>query len=126
MHSHSKFFSILTQRGHTLTFVDADSREFTLKTFGEFNFDNIIMFAPRARDFASLSFDDVNEFVENGGNLLFAANSELSEPMRAFAESCGVEFDKKGTEVIDHFSFDGEVDDRYRHFIKYQAYYWAS
>ncbi len=60
--------------------------------------------------FHSITFEDLSEFVEEGGNILFAANKEISDELREFVESFGVYFDKKGSEVIDHFSYDASLD----------------
>jgi hypothetical protein len=52
------------------------------------------------------------QFVDAGGNLLVGVNDELSENVRHFAESCGVEYDTKGTQVIDHFLNEMSLDER--------------
>jgi oligosaccharyltransferase complex subunit beta len=113
MQSHSIFFENLASRGHTLTSVQAESAELTLKKFGEYLYDNIIMFAPATQELNSVSFDDILEFIESGGNVLFAANERVSDGMRSFAESCGVEFDRRGSLVMDHFSSERVADTRY-------------
>jgi hypothetical protein len=83
-----------------------------LKRFGEYNYDNIILFAPHLSEFSTITFEDLIEFIDIGGNLLFGADSDISDSMRVFAETCGVEFDKRGSEIIDHFSFDKNLDKR--------------
>lgn len=44
-----------------------------------------------------------------------AASENLSESLRIFAETCGVEFDTKGTSVIDHFSYSADHDITLQH-----------
>lgn len=99
----------MLRRGHVLTFSDANTN---LKNFGEYLFDNIILFAPKRGDFSSITVEDLKEFIDEGGDMLFLANSEVSDAMRLLAATCGVEFDKKGSSVIDHASFDNELDYR--------------
>ena len=84
----------------------------TLKVYGECLYDNIILFAPTVETFSSISFENLNEFVQDGGNILVAANRDVSDAVRDLVESFGVAFDKKGTEVIDHFENDATLDSR--------------
>ena len=66
-------------------------------------FDNIVLFAPTENDFATMGTEDLREFADNGGNIMFMADETMSDKMRIFAATCGVDFDKKGTQVIDYF-----------------------
>ena len=84
-----------------------------LKKFGEYLYDNIIFFAPATEDFSSISFEDITEFTSNGGNILMAVNGEMSDSVRSFAETCGVEFDGRSTSVIDHFHNEQSADPRF-------------
>ena len=99
----------MSRRGHQFTFFSSD---ITLAKFGEYMFDNIIIFATKKSDFSNISVEDLVEFVNDGGDLLFLTNGEISQSMRLFAATSGVEFDKKGTSVMDHFSFEPSVDSR--------------
>ena len=53
------------------------------------------------------------DFVNDGGNLLFATSKGISDGLRLFAQSLGVEFDETRSSVIDHFSYEPSVDYRY-------------
>mmetsp|Transcript_32652 Transcript_32652/g.33298 ORF Transcript_32652/g.33298 Transcript_32652/m.33298 type:complete len:462 (-) Transcript_32652:143-1528(-) len=114
-YKYSIFFESLSARGHQLSFISTSSPSLSLLKYGEYLYDNILLFAPSADDFSIISFDDILDFVNFGGNLLVATDSEISDNMRQFAASCGVEFDKKNTEVIDHFSYEPSVDKRMLH-----------
>jgi oligosaccharyltransferase complex subunit beta len=113
MTSYSLFFKDLASRGHVLSFFQADSQSIALKVYGENQYDNIVMFAPAVESFSTFSFEDLNDFVEEGGNVLLAADREVSDGVRQFVQSFGVTFDKKGTEVIDHFENEVSLDSRY-------------
>lgn len=41
-----------------------------------------------------------------------AVNGEMSDSVRGFAETCGVEFDSKSTSVMDHFLNEPSADPR--------------
>ena len=53
-----------------------------------------------------LSVEEITDFIDGGGNVLVAANSNIGEPIRDLASECGVEFDEEQTSVIDHLHHD--------------------
>jgi oligosaccharyltransferase complex subunit beta len=83
-----------------------------LKVFGENIYDNIIYFAPSTEKHSSISSEDIIEFSNEGGNLLFALSRETSDYVRDIVETFGITLDKKGTEVIDHFEGENNSDFR--------------
>jgi oligosaccharyltransferase complex subunit beta len=111
--TYSLFFHDLTLRGHQLTFHQAEGGDFELKHYGEKLYDNVIMFAPTTEKFQSITFSDLSEFVEEGGNILITATKESGEELREFVEGFGATFDKKGSEVIDHFEVEQSLDKTY-------------
>lgn len=54
----------------------------------------------------SLSVPEIISFIDGGGNVLVAADSNIGDPIRDLASECGVEYDEEKTAVIDHFNFD--------------------
>ena len=54
--------------------------------------------------------EDLTEFMNKGGNVFVATGSDVTNSLRDFAESCGVEFDAEGSRVIDHFSYSADFD----------------
>jgi oligosaccharyltransferase complex subunit beta len=110
--SHSIFFSKLQDRGHKLTYTHVYSDDVKLQTYGEFQFDNLVLFAPTAEDLPdSLKPEAIIAFVDSGKNALIAGSTNVSEPIRAIANECGVDFDEDQTSVVDHFSADVSSDD---------------
>jgi oligosaccharyltransferase complex subunit beta len=110
MQTHSVFFDGLSNRGHELSFVQAESPDLLIKKFGEYLFDNIVLFAPTVEEFNTITPDDILDFIARGGNLLMAVDETMSDTVRLLAESVGVEFDGKETAVIDHFMNEPSVD----------------
>lgn len=92
--------------------MQAESPELSLKKFGDYLYDNLIFFASTVEDLNTISFDDIQEFAGNGGNILMAVDGQLSASVREFAESCGIEFDARGSAVIDHFQNEPSADPR--------------
>ena len=105
MSQFSKFFDSLASRGHELSFHGSDSSDLSLKKYGEVLYDNIVLFSPTASKLGSLSFDDVVDFSNEGGNVLVALSRDASDAVRDFVDVLGYKVHKKGSEIIDHFQF---------------------
>jgi len=110
-YKYSIFFDNLSGRGHELIYMASSSPNLVLMKYGEYLYDNIVLFSPSVDDFNSITFDNILEFVNAGGNLLVSSDGEITDNMRQFAASCGVEFDKKNSEIIDHFSYEPTLDE---------------
>ncbi|XP_044732580.1 dolichyl-diphosphooligosaccharide--protein glycosyltransferase 48 kDa subunit isoform X2 [Chrysoperla carnea] len=105
--THSIFFKSLQDRGFTLTFKSADDQSLVLTKYGEYLYDNLIIFAPSVEEFGgALSVETITEFIDEGGNLLVAANVNAGDVLREIASECGFELDEEGAYVIDHHHFD--------------------
>lgn len=104
VHSHSLFFGDLWRLGHEVTY--SAPGDVVLSKYGEATYDNVVIFASDISDLA----EDLTEFMSKGGNILVATSSSVSNSLRDFAESCGVEFDMEGSSVMDHFSFSADFD----------------
>lgn len=113
--THSIFFSDLKDRGHKLSYHSASDSKLQLHKFGDYMYDNVVLFAPEADSFDKLDHSDFSDFVNQGGSVLLGANGKMSDSLRDLAETFGVEFDPTGTAVIDHFSHSAEHDSSLQH-----------
>jgi len=105
--THSIFLSSLQARGHTLTFAHVNDEEVKLQKYGEYLFENLVLFSPSAEDLpAGVSHEEIVAFIDSGRNALIAVNRNVSEPIRNVANECGIDFDEEETAVIDHVNFD--------------------
>ncbi|CAH0555202.1 unnamed protein product [Brassicogethes aeneus] len=112
--THSIFFKSLQDRGHTLTFKIADDSSLVLSKYGEYLYENLIIFAPTIEEFGgNLSVDTVTQFIDDGGNVLIAGNSVTGDVLRELASECGFEVDEEGSFVIDHLNFDASDEGRH-------------
>jgi oligosaccharyltransferase complex subunit beta len=122
--THSIFLKSLRDRGYTLTVKKADDASLSLTKFGEFLYDHVIVFAPSVEgnfkiknicislEFGgSINAEELARFVDGGGNVLVAADSNIGEAIRDFATEVGFEFGNENTAVIDHHNFDSRLDD---------------
>ncbi|GAB1604552.1 dolichyl-diphosphooligosaccharide--protein glycosyltransferase 48 kDa subunit-like [Argonauta hians] len=105
--THSIFFKMLRDRQFEITFKTADDSSLALVKYGEFLYDNLIIFSPSVEEFGgSIDVAAITNFIDNGGNVLVAASSSIGDPLREIATECGVEFDEEKTAVIDHLNYD--------------------
>lgn len=110
--THSIFFKSLVDRGHKLTFKAADDQSLALFKYGEFIYDHLVVFSPSVEEFGgNLDGKTISKFIDEGGNVLVAASSDIGEAIRDLATECGFEFDESKTAVIDHINFDSLNDE---------------
>ena len=84
--SHSTFFKILTDLGFSLTYKTADDPSIVLKKYGSYLFDHLILFSPSVEEFGGdLKVEGVTEFIDAGGNVLVAGNSQTGDVLREIA-----------------------------------------
>jgi len=112
--THSIYFKNMVDSGFDMTFKGADDATLIIKKYGEFLFDHLVIFAPTVEEFGgNLNVETLTDFVDNGGNILIAGNSNLGEVLREIASEVGFEADEEGTSVIDHLNYD--VKDEGKH-----------
>ncbi|NWH46879.1 OST48 glycosyltransferase, partial [Pelecanoides urinatrix] len=105
--THSLFFRNLADRGFDLTFRTADDAGLSLIKYGEFLYDNLIIFSPSIEDFGgNINVETITAFIDGGGSVLVAASSDIGDPLRELGSECGIEFDEERTAVIDHHNYD--------------------
>ncbi|XP_059157616.1 dolichyl-diphosphooligosaccharide--protein glycosyltransferase 48 kDa subunit-like [Physella acuta] len=112
--THSIFFKSLRDLGFDLSFKTADDAGLALVKYGEFLYDNLVLFSPSVEEFGgSIDVSAITNFIDGGGNVLIAASSSIGDPVRELATECGVEFDEENSAVIDHLNYD--VNDGGKH-----------
>ncbi|KAM3922112.1 dolichyl-diphosphooligosaccharide--protein glycosyltransferase 48 kDa subunit [Leptodactylus fuscus] len=105
--THSLFFRSLSDRGFDLSFKTADDPSLSLIKYGEFLYDNLIIFSPSVEDFGgNINVETISSFIDGGGSVLVAAGSDIGDPLRELGSECGIEFDEEKTAVIDHHNYD--------------------
>ena len=58
----------------------------------------------------NINVQAITDFIDRGGNVLVAANSNVGDAIRELATEVGVEIDEEGSNVIDHFNYDVSDD----------------
>lgn len=102
---------LITDREFKLSFKLADDSNLVLSKYGEYLYQNLIIFAPSVEEFGgSISVELIAEFIDNGGNVLVAGSSTSGEGIRELASECGFEIDEENAAVIDHLNYDELLD----------------
>jgi len=112
--THSIYFKSMVDAGYDLTYKVADDATLNIKKYGEFLYDHLVIFSPTVEEFGgSLNAETLTDFIDNGGNILIAGNSNLGEVLREIASEVGFEADEEGTAVIDHLNYDNKDDGKH-------------
>ncbi|KAI8343385.1 Dolichyl-diphosphooligosaccharide--protein glycosyltransferase subunit WBP1 [Chlamydoabsidia padenii] len=102
--TYSRFWKSLQDRKYQLDFKQANDPGNSLHLFGESSYDHIIHFAPKTNELGQhpgLNNVALVNFVKQGGNLLVGADDQASNTLRDLANEFDIEFDPKGSRVLD-------------------------
>lgn len=109
--SHSSFLSDLSTKDSDIVYKYATDSSLTIKKYGESLYNNIIILAPSVAAFGNgVTANDFLTFLDDGGNIVISASSDVGEPIKEIAAEVGVEIDEEGTSVIDHMNYDVSDD----------------
>uniref|UniRef100_A0A0K0G297 Dolichyl-diphosphooligosaccharide--protein glycosyltransferase 48 kDa subunit n=1 Tax=Strongyloides venezuelensis TaxID=75913 RepID=A0A0K0G297_STRVS len=110
--THSEFLDSLKARGHRLSIRFADDSTLSLFKFGKRIYDDVFILAPSVHKFGgAINAGQINNFVDDGGNLLVTGSSNIGDAIREIAIEFGFEYDLAKTSVVDHFNYDSILDD---------------
>lgn len=102
---------LVVDREFKLTFKLADDSNLLLSKYGEYLYQNLIIFSPSVEEFGGgLSVDIIAQFIDDGGNVLVAGSSTSGDGIRELASEVGFEIDEENASVIDHLNFDELLD----------------
>lgn len=101
----------LVDGGYTLTFKMSDEAGLSLKQYGVWQYQHLIIFAPGTDEFGGdLSPEAIAEFVDNGGNVIVAGSPTAGDAIRDLAAEFGLELDEPGTYIIDPTNVNPSTD----------------
>jgi oligosaccharyltransferase complex subunit beta len=102
--SHSQFFEPLAA-GWTLDFKLASDSSLALTEWDTYLYDALIIFGSGINDFGGeVDVHSILDFIDSGHDVFLATDAGATDMLRELATEFGVEFDEKGTTVIDHMS----------------------
>ncbi len=75
------------------------------------SYDHLLLLSPSAKSLAAdISPQQLVEYLKSGGNMVVGLDSTVSEMNRDFAREFSLEFEEKGSALVDHFRYAGEYD----------------
>jgi len=105
-YEYSLFFKSLKKRGHKLVVKSSNIKGIKLREYGEMNFDNLIVLDTQQSKLSDLSYKNLLEFIDNGGNVMIGLNQKSSDIIKKFVDRCGIEIHSSNSMVLDHFNYD--------------------
>jgi len=110
--SHSKVIAAMEANGLELTFKAADDPGLDLIKYGVNVFKSLVILAPSVDEFGgNINHKTLIQFLDNGGNIFIAADTNVGDVIRDTAAEVGIEIDETGTKVIDHGNVALDFDD---------------
>ncbi|KAJ1554534.1 hypothetical protein HK096_003086 [Nowakowskiella sp. JEL0078] len=103
---YSLFLASLKDRGFNIDVAAASDASVPLFMY-EFDrqYDHLVLFSPKSEKYANgISAASLISFLNSGGNVLIAVNSEISSLLHGFALEFSVDFDDTGALVHDFFN----------------------
>jgi len=105
--SHSSFLADLATKDGDIVYKYATDSSLTIKKYGESLYTNIVILAPSVASFGNgVAANDFLTFLDDGGNIVMSASSDIGDPIKEIAAEVGIEIDDEGTSVIDHMNYD--------------------
>jgi len=110
--THSTLFETLEATGDDLQFKSADDQALEIIKYGVNMYRSILILAPSIDAFGGkVDTAALLAFADNGGSIFIATDTNVGDVLRDVAAEVGMEIDEAGTKVIDHGSFNEELDD---------------
>lgn len=105
--SHSQFFRLLSDLGHTVAVEQVSVRSITdghikLEVDKEFLYDNIIFMASSLAELPETTNFNLARFFEKGGNIFFIIDNDVSPFFREYFKKFGFGIDKSGSYLVDY------------------------
>lgn len=105
--SHSSFLADLATKDTDIVYKYATDSSLTIKKYGESLYGSVVILAPSVTAFGNgVTANDFFTFLDDGGNIVMTASSDVGDPIKEIAAEVGVEIDDEGTSVIDHMNYD--------------------
>jgi len=99
--THSLFFQDLENEGYNVDFKVLNYDNFKIQEFGEYHYDQLILFCTSVTEPRLFKTDKILEFFDSGRNVLIAADVDTSKVFRQLINQFGVETDQFGSRLYD-------------------------
>lgn len=101
--THSQFWRQLRETGFEPIFKMADDNSLTFASYGEYKYDNIILFAPSYEEKAKndVTISNLLKFIDDGKDLMILGNKDSAKFLRNLVNEFGVDYDDYDSQVKD-------------------------
>ncbi|EST09106.1 Dolichyl-diphosphooligosaccharide--protein glycosyltransferase subunit WBP1 [Kalmanozyma brasiliensis GHG001] len=104
--TYSTFLASLSSRGYSVEFKAPRDVKPQLVQHDVLSYDHLILLSPAAKSLAAdISPQQLVEYLKTGGNMLVGLDSTASEMHRDFAREFSLEFEERGSALVDHFRY---------------------
>lgn len=108
--THSLLFNSLASPGNKLEFKSVTDSSIKLRDYDRWLYDKLVIFASGVNSLGGeLDASTLATFVDEGGDVLLAVDSNISDTMRELVAEMGIEVEARGSEVTDHFHYDAAL-----------------
>ncbi|SJX65050.1 related to WBP1-oligosaccharyl transferase beta subunit precursor [Sporisorium reilianum f. sp. reilianum] len=109
--TYSTFFASLTTRGYQVDFKAPRDVKPQLVQHDVLSYDHLVLLSPSSKSLAAdISPPQLVEYLKVGGNMIVGLDSSVSEMHRDFAREFSLEFEEKGSALVDHFRYSAKHD----------------
>ncbi|GAC95884.1 dolichyl-diphosphooligosaccharide-protein glycosyltransferase [Pseudozyma hubeiensis SY62] len=109
--TYSNFFASLTSRGYKVDFKAPRDAKPQLVQHDVLSYDHLILLSPASKSLAAdISPQQLVEYLKIGGNMIVGLDSSASEMQRDLAREFSLEFEERGSALVDHFRYSGQHD----------------
>ncbi|CBQ69411.1 related to WBP1-oligosaccharyl transferase beta subunit precursor [Sporisorium reilianum SRZ2] len=109
--TYSTFFASLTTKGYQVDFKAPRDVKPQLVQHDVLSYDHLILLSPSSKSLAAdISPQQLVEYLKVGGNMIVGLDSSVSEMHRDFAREFSLEFEEKGSALVDHFRYSAKHD----------------
>lgn len=95
--NYATFVKLIKDLGHQTSIKAADDSSLKLVKYGEFKYDNIVLFCPQGESLRGTTLvRDILEFIDSGRNVLLVGSNSPSAKLQELARGVGFEFKESG------------------------------
>jgi oligosaccharyltransferase complex subunit beta len=80
------------------------SGNINLISYGEYNYDHLLLFASSDDELKSFKPKEITEFFDSGRNIVILGNVDQNRAFRHLVNAFGVDMHELGSSVYDHFN----------------------
>ncbi|KIS67127.1 dolichyl-diphosphooligosaccharide-protein glycotransferase [Mycosarcoma maydis] len=109
--TYSNLFASLSSRGYKVDFKAPRDTKPELVQHDVLSYDHLMLLSPASKSLAAdLSPQKLVEYLKAGGNMVVGLDSSVSEMQRDLAREFSLEFEQRGSALVDHFRYSSEHD----------------